>query len=122
MRVLLDAHVSPARIGRRLSRKGHDVLALANDRALSTLADEEVLALAAEQRRVTVTHNIRHFAPILRTWAEGARSHAGCVLVTLPHTAYGALLGGLETLFDEHPRQGDWTDRAVFLAAAAPDQ
>ena len=67
MRVLLDAHASPTRVGRRLGQKTHDVLALATDAGLSALANKEVLALAGEERRVTVTHTIRRFAPILRT-------------------------------------------------------
>ncbi len=62
-----------------------------------------------------VTHNIRDFAPLARAWAESRRQHAGCVLVTLPHTAYGAILRGLGAAFAARPRQADWRDRIEFL-------
>ncbi|CAN5909215.1 hypothetical protein BH23ACT2_BH23ACT2_28770 [soil metagenome] len=57
MRLLLDANLSPKRIGGVLERQGHDVLSLAADPTLSALDDPEVLALAAEQRRILVTRN-----------------------------------------------------------------
>lgn len=115
MRVLLDAHVSGRRIGRALRRRGHDVLALDQDETLRRLADEEVLNLALEQERIVVTHNVRHFVPIVRGWVEARRSHRGLILVTLPHTDYGAILRRLERTFAAHPNQGDWADRVEFL-------
>lgn len=115
MRVLLDAHVSSRHIGGPLEARGHDVLALDRDRALSALADVDVLRLAAREGRVLVTHNIRHFAPIVRRWAEGGQTHAGCILVTLPHDAYGAILRGLDEAFRACPEQRTWIDRAQFL-------
>ena len=117
MRVLLDAHVSSRHIGRPLEARGHEVLALDRDQALARLPDEDVLELAAEQGRIVITHNVRHFAPIVRRWAETGRSHSGCILVTLPHTSYGAILAGIEHAFAARPAQADWVDRAEFLAA-----
>ena len=64
-----------------------------------------------------ITHNIRDFAPLARAWAESARRHAGCILIPLPHTAYGAILRGLRAAFVARPRQEDWRDRTEFLAA-----
>ena len=116
MRVLLDAHVSSRHVGRPLAAAGHDVLALHQDQALARLTDEEVLELAAEQGRVVITHNVRHFAAIVRRWAEGGQSHPGCILVTLPHTAYGAILRGIEQVLSARPRQEDWADWAEFIA------
>lgn len=115
MRVLLDAHVSSRHVGRRLARAGHDVLALDQDETLSRLADEEVLALAVEQARIVITHNVRHFAPIVRSWAEARRNHHGLILVTDAHAGYGAILCGIEGLFVARPRQEDWIDRVEFL-------
>jgi len=115
VRVLLDAHVSGRRVGRPLRRAGHDVLALDQDETLGRLADEEVLALAAEQERIVVTHNVRHFVPIARGWVEARRSHRGLILVTLPHAEYGAILRRLERAFAAHPDQDDWVDRIEFL-------
>lgn len=64
MRLLLDANLSPKRIGAVLQRRSHDVLSLASDAALSALDDPLVLALAAEQERILVTRNSRDFAPL----------------------------------------------------------
>lgn len=114
---MLDAHVSSRHLGGPLRRAGHDVLALDQDPALGSLADEDVLALAAEAHRIVVTHNIRDFAPLVRVWAEAGRPHGGCILVTLPHTAYGAILRGLAAAFAGRPRQRDWRARVEFLTA-----
>jgi hypothetical protein len=112
---LLDAHVSGRRVGGPLRAAGHDVLALDEDERLSRLPDEDVLALAAEEDRVVVTRNVRHFAPIARQWAEARRSHAGLILVTDPGAGFGAIRRGLDGLFAARPRQDDWGDRVEFL-------
>jgi Domain of unknown function (DUF5615) len=75
LRVLFDAHVSNRRVGESLRRAGHDVLALDQDEALGSLADEEVLALAVEEERIVITHNVRNFVPIVRSWMETRRTH-----------------------------------------------
>ncbi|MBA3365869.1 MAG: DUF5615 family PIN-like protein [Actinobacteria bacterium] len=116
MRILLDAHFSDRRIGIPLRESGHDVLALGDDDRLPALPDEHVLRLAASEERIVVTRNVRHFAPILRRWAEAGRSHAGCILVTFEHAEYARLLLGLGHLFEGPPVQDDWVDRALFLA------
>lgn len=115
MRALLDAHVSSRHVGRKLKRGGHDVLALDQDETFSRLADEEVLALAAEQGRILITHNVRHFVPIARNWIEAQRSHYGLILVTLPHTDYGAILRRLEQMFAARPDQEAWIERVEFV-------
>lgn len=116
MRVLLDAHISSRHIGRGLTKAGHDVLALDQDEALSRLPDEEVLALATEQERIVVTHNVRDFVPIARRWAEARRSHHGLILLTVPSTEYGEILGQLTQTFADRPERIDWIDRVAFLA------
>jgi Domain of unknown function (DUF5615) len=115
VRLLLDAHVSSRHVGRKLARSGHDVLALDQDQTLGGLADEDVLVIAAVQQRIVITHNVRHFVVLARVWAEARRSHAGMILVTLPHTAYGALLRRLDEAFSIRPAQADWIDRVEFL-------
>lgn len=103
-------------MGRLLERRGHDVLALSSDAALARLSDDEVLALAARERRVLVTRNSRDFAPLLREWAEGGRSHAGCVLIwTLGSRDFGALVAALDRLLVERPRQADWRDLTLAI-------
>jgi hypothetical protein len=63
-----------------------------------------------------ITHNVRHFVPIARSWVEARRSHRGLILVTLPHTDYGAILGRLARAFAAHPDQDEWIDRVELLA------
>lgn len=91
------------------------MLALDQDETLSGLADEEVLTFAAEQERIVITHNMRHFAPIARSWMEARRSHHGLILVTLPHTDCGAILRRFEQAFAARPDQNEWIDRVEFL-------
>jgi predicted nuclease of predicted toxin-antitoxin system len=116
VRLLLDANLSPKRVGRPLEGRGHDVLSLAADAALGALADAEVLALAAEQRRILVTRNSRDFVPLLREWAEGDRHHQGCILIwTLAHNEFGKIVSGVVRLLDERPGANAWRDLTVAL-------
>jgi len=115
VRLLLDAHVSSRHVGRKLVRVGHDVLALDQNETLARLADEDVLALSAAQQWIVITPNVRHFVVLARVWAEARRSHAGMILVTLPHTAYGALSRRLDEAFSIRPAQADWIDRVEFV-------
>lgn len=116
MRILLDAHVSGRRIGDALRADHHDVLALDEDAELGALPDADVLALAAADRRILVTFDQRHFAPLLREWAEAGQTHAGCILVYgLDHSDFGLILRGIRQLLHARPRQEDWTDLADAL-------
>ena len=116
MRILLDAHVSGRRLGDALRADGHDVLALDEDAELGALADTEVLALGAAEGRILITFDQRHFAPLLREWAEAGRTHAGCILVYgLDHSEFALILGGIRRLFDERPRQEAWVNLADAL-------
>ena len=113
---MLDANLSPKRVGVALEARGHDVLALAADPSLSALDDPDVLALATEEQRVLVTRNARDFAPLLREWAEAGRSHSGCILVwTLGHHEFGKIIEGVGGLLDARPDPEAWRDVAVAL-------
>lgn len=116
MRLLLDANLSPKGIGEPLRDAGHDVRALAAEPALEGLDDPDVLALAADERRILVTRNSRDFAPILREWAEAGRGHAGCILIwSLDHSAFREIAAGVERLLDTRRGEGAWHDIAVAL-------
>jgi hypothetical protein len=116
VRLLLDANLSPKRIGTALVKRGHDVLSLAADAALGALDDPQVLELAADQRRILVTRNARDFAPLLREWAEADRHHAGCILIwTLGHHEFGAILRGITRLLNDHPSAAQWRDLTVAI-------
>ena len=79
MRLLLDEHFSPRRIGGRLTAAGHDVLAIAEIPAYAGLPDEQVLELAADERRVLVTRNAKDFDWITRRWATHLDARDGRV-------------------------------------------
>ena len=116
MRLLLDAHVSGKRVGEALRARGHDVRALDEERQLEGLADDEVLALAAADERVLVTHNVADFPTILRAWAEAARSHTGVILVYgIDHSEFDLVARCLERLFELRPSQEAWLDYTAVL-------
>jgi predicted nuclease of predicted toxin-antitoxin system len=116
MRLLLDANLSPKRIGAVLEQRGHDVLALATEPTMSALDDPAVLALAAEEGRILVTRNARDFAPLLREWAEAGRPHAGCILVwSLGHHEFGAIISGVGRLLEARADPLAWVDLTVAL-------
>lgn len=116
MRLLLDANLSPKRIGSALERDGHDVLSLAADPALGALDDPLVLELAADQDRILVTRNSRDFAPLLREWSDEGRHHAGCILIwTLGHHEFGAIIRGVTEILGRFPEPAQWRDLAVAL-------
>jgi predicted nuclease of predicted toxin-antitoxin system len=118
VRLLLDAHVSGPRVGRRLAAAGHDVRALEQEPALEGLDDDEVLALARDEQRILVTHNIRDFPAILREWASAQRSHAGVILVYgIDHREFELIIRGIERWLQLYPDPARWID-----LAAVPDR
>ena len=116
MRLLLDAHVSGPRVGRRLEEDGHDVRALDQEPALEGLDDEDVLALASEEQRILVTHNIRDFPSIVREWAAAQRSHAGVILVYgIDHSEFDLIVRGIERWLELYSEPARWIDLAAVL-------
>lgn len=116
MRLLLDAHVSGPRVGRRLEERGHDVRALDQEPELEGLIDQEVLALATEDRRILVTHNVVDFPDILRDWAGAGRSHGGVILVYgIAQNEFALLVRGIARLLEERPDRAEWIDHPAVL-------
>jgi hypothetical protein len=115
VRLLLDAHVSGPKVGRRLEKNGHDVRALDQEPALEGLDDDEVLALAVTEHRILVTHNVADFPRILREWAAAQRAHTGVILVYgIDHSEFAAIARGIERWLRLRP-QPDWTDFPAIL-------
>jgi predicted nuclease of predicted toxin-antitoxin system len=111
VRLLLDAHVSGPRVGGPLRDNGHDVRALDQEPELEGLEDDDVLALASEDERILVTHNVADFPEILREWAAGGRSHAGVILVYgIAHSEFGLILRGIQRWLELRSRQEEWLD------------
>jgi predicted nuclease of predicted toxin-antitoxin system len=116
VRLLLDANLSPKRIGDVLRGRGHDVRAVADDPDLEALADEPLLELATRERRILVTRNSRDFAPICRAWAEAGRDHTGLILIwTLSHRQFVEIAKGVERWLDEIAVQEAWRGIVVSI-------
>jgi Domain of unknown function (DUF5615) len=111
VRLLLDAHVSGPNVGSRLEESGHDVRALDQEQALEGLDDDEVLALAATEQRILVTHNVADFPRILREWAGAQRVHAGVILVYgIDHSEFALIVRGIDRWLEMRPEQPAWRD------------
>ncbi len=116
MRLLLDADLSPVRVGAALVARGHDVLSLAADPISRSLTDPQVLELAASEQRILVTRDSRHFVPILRRWAEAEKLHSGCILiVSMRNHELGRIIEGVSGLPAAHPDAREWEDLALAL-------
>ena len=98
-------------MGRRLEAAGHDVRALDHEPELEGLDDDAVLALAAHERRILLTHNVADFPSILREWAAAGRSHSGVVLVYgIGHDEFDVVVRGVERWLQLRPAHEDWLD------------
>jgi Domain of unknown function (DUF5615) len=116
VRLLRDAHVPGPNVGRRLEQNGDDVRALDQEPALEGLDDDEVLALAASEQRILVTHNVADFPRILREWAAAQRAHAGVILVYgIDHSEFALIGRGIERWLRLRPDQADWSDFPAIL-------
>ena len=89
MRLLLDVHHSRI-AAERLRAAGHDVVAVADDRVLARLDDEELLRAAARDGRAVVTENVADLERIARAWATTGVHHAGVVFTSPPRFHRGS--------------------------------
>lgn len=109
--------MSGPRVGARLSAAGHDVRSLDQEPALEGLDDDDVLALAAAEERILVTHNIRDFPAILREWAAAQRTHSGTILVYgIDHREFDLILRGIERSLGSYPQPEAWHDLAIVVS------
>jgi len=116
VRVLLDAHFSPRRIGEPLDAAGHDVLAIADVPAYASLPDEQVLELAAAEQRVLVTRNAKDFDWITRRWASREQVHAGVLLVWTRETdEFGSLVAEILATLERIPDQEAWANLVLAI-------
>lgn len=90
-------------------------------RELEGIDDADVLLLAAQQRRILITFNLRDFLPLARQWAEENRSHAACILLArVAQSDFGGILGRLDAAFKQRPTEAAWTDLTLIISAASP--
>ena len=104
-RLLLDEMLSGA-IAEQLRAKGHDVLAVVSDPALTGLADDQILAHATAAGRALVTANIKDFMPLDARYRAAGQAHAGLVLLsakTFPQdrSFTTAIITALSALLDQ---------------------
>ncbi len=115
LRLLLDADLLSRSLVRMLTERGHDVAAAGLVDELKQLDDPILFAVAQEQRRVMITHNVHDFPDILRAWAEVGHSHHGCILGFLPTNAFGEMGRRFDRWFQQFPSPGEWIDRVAAL-------
>jgi hypothetical protein len=119
VRLLLDAHISVRRIAEPLRNLGHDVRAIAEERELDGLADEQLLELATTEARVMITFDAKDFTVIARRWAETGRAHTGLgIVVGIDHGDFCAILAVLSREISARPEPSDWADLTMFIAHA----
>lgn len=78
IRLLLDADVDPD-LAEVLSARGYDGIA-ARRAGLGEAEDAEILKWAIRRERAVLTHNIRHFVPLAREYAERGWEHHGIIV------------------------------------------
>lgn len=116
MRLLLDEHLSPRRVGNPLAKRGHDVVATAALPAYAGLTDEELLERATAEDRIVVTRNGKDFERIARRWASTGRQHAGILLIWTRRTdEFGTLVREIQLQLDAVPDQSAWRDLVLAL-------
>lgn len=116
MKLILDAHLSPTRIGDPLRALGHDVLAIASDVRLARLPDRSLLRFAQEEQRIPVTCDGVHFDLLAREWASTGREHPGLVIVwSLRNSQFREIVDGVQRLSTGRPRPRDWKNLVLTL-------
>jgi hypothetical protein len=120
LKLLLDEHISPD-VAEGLHRRNRALVVryIAEWEGGDFLGrdDSACLQKAAKQGLTPVTYDRRTIPPLLKTWAEEERTHAGVVFVdekTISPADVGGLVRALKRLLKETGRW-DWTNRIYFL-------
>jgi Domain of unknown function (DUF5615) len=118
--LVLDEHLSP-KIAAALRRLESPIVVYSmnewNRGRFPGWPDSEILAEAARERLTLVTYDCKTIPPLLDSWREQGKSHAGIIYVEQKSIAsdnIGALVRALARLLRELGRI-DWTDRQEFL-------
>jgi predicted nuclease of predicted toxin-antitoxin system len=81
MKLLLDEMFSPE-IAEQLRTRGHDVVAVAEDRVLRMAQDPTIFAAAQREGRTIVTENAGDFRALANAALQRGESHAGLILTS----------------------------------------
>lgn len=120
LKLLLDEHISPdVAIGLRRGNRAIVVYAMAEWESGNFLGQDDAACLreATVQKLALVTFDRRTIPPLLKTWAEEGRSHAGLIFVdekSIAPSDIGGLVWSLAMLAREAPGW-IWKDRICFL-------
>ena len=122
IRLLLDAHLSPA-VAERLAAEGIDTICLRDwhDGNYRHAPDDQILMAALTEGRVLVTFDAHSIQPLVKEWVEAGRHYGGVVVIsakTIPQYDIGGLLRALRALVRDSGEQ-DWQDRLAFLQSGS---
>jgi hypothetical protein len=113
----LDEHINPE-VGCQLRRQGCDVVTV-EEAGLRGIADDGLLTIAADEKRVLVTYNIGDFQLLLREWHRTGRHHSGILFVsekTASQRSVGPLVRALKTFISSTSSEPGWLDdHGIFL-------
>ena len=123
MKLLLDEQLPPD-IARRLSERGHDVIAVGERPDLISAEDETLLTVSTAERRALLTNNVRDFVPIATRWAGDGRSQYGLLLVSdrtlrRSRNTIGAYVKAIDRVLRDHPADDALRDQIRWLEADA---
>jgi len=109
LRLLLDEHYSPA-LADQLRKRGHDVVAAADDSELKGREDGQLLSWAVAQRRAVVTENAADFVALHDQYISRGERHYGIVLTSAnrfsrKRAGTGRLVRALHDLLEQFPRE-----------------
>lgn len=119
MRLLLDEHYNCA-VAQELRRRGVDAVAIQRERPdLEGQDDDVVLRIAAAERRVVVTNNVRDFAPLVEEFGLRGETHFGVIFTddaTFPqtHAGIGLIVRALAA-FVQGTEDDDLLDSCLYL-------
>ena len=120
LQLLLDEHISPD-VAKGLRRRDRALTVYAmtewQDGSFLGRDDGACLTEAAARKLTLVTYDRRTIPPLLKTWAEAGRRHAGVIFVddkTIAPSDIGGLVLALTRLAKD-ARRWDWVDRVCFL-------
>jgi hypothetical protein len=111
--------LSPA-IARELRSRGHDVVAIADNRDHQGMSDPEVMALARSERRAVVTNNLRDYRPLHHeAIVPGGSAHYGMIFMPGSYRRTkadaGRIISALEAVLARHPGDDDLANGEAWL-------
>lgn len=125
MKLLIDEMYSPE-VAERLRDRGHDAVSAQERTDLTAAADADVVRLMQLERRVIVTNNHRHFAPLAHVALQGGETFHGILFTSdksLPRSKrkIPVMVDLLEELLKRHRGDEKLAAGIEWLAPASPD-